>query len=83
MQNDIDARVFQRDSELYRVISRAQLRPVVWQITPEQGATLGERLAKLFPSLPGPMLRLRLEQPASGGDADKHAPLFRAIRQSN
>lgn len=75
---------FQRDRELYRVISRAQFCPVVWKITPEEGATLGERLAKLFPSPAGPMLRVRFELPAPAPDAaaDKHAPLLRAIRQS-
>ena len=78
---------FQRDRELYRVISRAQFCPVVWKITPEEGATLGERLAKLFPSPAGPMLRVRFEFACAcarcrGGQARAVAPRNPAERQA-
>ena len=73
---------FQPDAALYAVISKHGFRPVVWAVSPEEGAAQGEHLAKVFQSLSGPMLPVRFEQPAPDDDADKHAPLFRAIKQS-
>ena len=40
---------FQPDAALFKVISQHGFRPPVWEVTAEEGAALGERLAKMFP----------------------------------
>jgi hypothetical protein len=43
-----DDSAFRRDSELYRAISRARLRPIHWAISEADAAALGKRLAEMF-----------------------------------
>ena len=76
---EIDA-IFQRDAELYRVISKHGIRPVVFDIGEYDAARLAARLAGMFKF---PALNAAdAETKAKLREEAKHAPLFRAIRQS-
>jgi hypothetical protein len=62
-----------RDAELFRVISKHGIHPVVFAITKEEAAELAQPFAQMFSFAPA----------ASAETDAKHAPLFRAIRQSS
>ena len=70
-----DDAAFLRDAALFKVISQHGFRPVVWQVTPAEGAELATKFAKLFGFEP----RRKVEAETDA----KHAPLFRAIKQSS
>jgi hypothetical protein len=48
-----DTDTFERDAELYRVISQHPFKPIVWDIAPEQWAELRANFARIFGWLAG------------------------------
>jgi hypothetical protein len=48
-----DDATYQRDAELYRVISQHPFKPIVWDIAPEQWAELRASFARIFGWLAG------------------------------
>jgi hypothetical protein len=73
------AAVFARDAALYDVIRKHGIRPVVFDITPEEAAALAKRFAEMFrlPALDDAETEQRERE------AEQHAPLFCAIKQSS
>jgi hypothetical protein len=69
---------FERDRAIYAVVSQHGFRPIKWQITPEEAAELAKRFAEMFRI---PVL-VDAETEQREREAEQHAPLFRAIRQS-
>ena len=65
---------FQRDREIYRVISSsAPFHPIAWAVLEAELAALQTRIDRVA----------RFEQAKDAFDADEHAPLLRAIKQSS
>ncbi len=71
---------FARDAALYEVISKHGFRPIVWQIAPEEAVKLAAHFATLFGY---PLTRADVEAEQREREAERHAPLFRAIKQSS
>jgi hypothetical protein len=71
---------FERDRALYAVISRHGFRPVVFDTSEYEAARLAARLAGMFKF---PALHADAETKAKLREEAKHAPLFRAIKQSS
>jgi hypothetical protein len=73
-----DAASYQRDAAIYRVISRCGVKPVVFDIAPEQEAALADEINRIF----GLPVLDDAETEQREHEAEQHAPLFRAIKQS-
>jgi hypothetical protein len=69
---------FTRDAAIYDIIRKHGIRPVVFDITPDEAATLADRFAEMFRL---PVLD-DAETEQREREAEQHAPLFRAIKQS-
>lgn len=77
---DTSDAAFQRDAALYDVIRRHGFRPIKWQITPQEAASLAAHFATLF-GYPKTLVDAEADQREC--EAERHAPLFRAIKQSS
>lgn len=75
---DTSDAAFQRDAALYETIRKHGIRPVVWNITPEEATSLAAYFDKLF-RIPATATDDNAEQRKR--EAERHAPLFRAIRK--
>ena len=69
---------FTRDAAIYDIIRKHGIRSIKWQITPEEAVELAQRFAEMFrfPALDDAETEQRERE------AEQHAPLFRAIKQS-
>jgi hypothetical protein len=89
-----DAATYQRDAELYRVISQHPVRPIVFDVTPEEAAALVERFAEIFRGGPLDVLAERaaeivrsapfnvLDDTRDNARKQSDAALLSAIKQS-
>lgn len=81
-----DDPVLARDAALYEMISKHGLRLVVFNASKEEAATIAGQLTERFAA---PFLRRQLAPLLDANalqklrEEAKHAPLFRAIRQSD